>query len=231
MLVRNWMTPTVTTVDAKDAMQDAISLLKETGRTLFPVLSKGKLVGILSDGDLKTASPSKATTLDIHELVYLTSRILVEDIMTPAPICVGPDFTIEEAAEILLEKKIAGLPVTDDAGGLVGIITKSDIFRVLLSLSGQGKRGFQVAVRLPDEPGAIKAVRDAIHACGAKTASILSSAEEEDSPSRNVYFRIYAMKRDCLEPVLAAIRRVGTLLYVVDHRDGSRKIFSDAIET
>ena len=225
MLVRNWMTRNVVTVDAEDSMHDALAVLKESGHHLLPVMEDGRLVGILSDGDLKTASPSKATTLDIRELVYLTSRIRVRQLMSPAPVCVGPDATIEEAAEVLTEKRFQGLPVTDGDGMLVGIITKSDIFRVLLDLSGQGKRGLQIAVRLDDEIGPIKEVRDIINRHGSRTASILSSAEEIPGGKKTVYFRIYSVERKRLSALLDEIRNWGEILYVVDHRDGSREVF------
>ena len=113
MLVKNWMTKTVITVDVKDSMQDAINSLKEYDIPMLPVMKKGKLVGIVTDRDLKRASPSHTTTLEVHELLFLISEIKVRNIMTKDPITVPPDFTVEEAAELFFRKGISGAPVTE----------------------------------------------------------------------------------------------------------------------
>lgn len=98
MLVANWMSKDIITVDENDSMQHAIKLLKEHDIRMLPVTKKDKLVGIVTDRDLKRASASDATTLEIHELFYLLSRIKVKDIMTRNVITVPPDFTAEETA-------------------------------------------------------------------------------------------------------------------------------------
>ncbi|MDP3283500.1 MAG: CBS domain-containing protein, partial [Desulfobacterales bacterium] len=138
MLVKNWMSKNVITIDADDSMQHAIKLLKEHKINLLPVMKKGKLAGVITDRDLKKSSPSEATTLDMHELLYLLSKIKVADIMSKKLHTVPDDYTVEETAEILLEKRISGVPVVDGKGKPVGIITKNDIFRLLISLTGLG---------------------------------------------------------------------------------------------
>jgi acetoin utilization protein AcuB len=163
MLVKNWMSKNVVAIDVNDSMQLAIYTLKDNKIKLLPVISEGKLVGIVSDRDLKKASPSDATTLDMHELLYLISRIKISDLMIKNPITVSPDYTIEEAAQLLLEYKISGLPVLDTKDKLVGIITKSDIFRALIVITGLGKKGIQIGIRFKDIPGPIKEVRELIH--------------------------------------------------------------------
>ncbi|MGB8719584.1 MAG: CBS domain-containing protein, partial [Desulfobacterales bacterium] len=96
MLVKNWMSREVITVDANQSLQEAIRLTKENRINSLPVLDHGNLVGIISDRDLKEASASDATTLDVHELMFLVSKIKVRTVMTPNPITVPPDYTIEE---------------------------------------------------------------------------------------------------------------------------------------
>ena len=140
MLVKNWMSTGVITVEVSESMQEAIDLLKEHSIRRLPVVEMGKLVGIITDRDLKRASASDATTLDVHELHSLLSRIRIEEIMTRDPITVEPDFTVEETAEILLNSKISGVPVVDRQETLVGIITQDDLFRVLISLTGMPKK-------------------------------------------------------------------------------------------
>ena len=139
MLVSNWMSKNVITVDVEDSMQHALKLMKENGIRMLPVLKKGKLVGVVTDRDLKRASASDATTLDIHELLYLISKIKVGSIMSKNLVTVPQNFTVEETAQVLLDNKISGVPVVDQNGGLVGIITQTDLFRVLISLTGVGK--------------------------------------------------------------------------------------------
>lgn len=225
MLVKNWMSKEIVTVDADDSMQNAIYILQEQNIKMLPVMDGENLVGIITDRDLKKASPSDATTLDMHELLFLISKIKVRDLMKKPVYTARPDDTVEEAAALLLEKKISGLPVLDENNRLVGIITRSDIFRVLLSLSGLGKKGIQFAIRIKDMPGIIKEVRELIHEYGGRTASILSSSESAPDGYLNFYFRIYQIDRQRLPSLLDKIREKGTLLYMVDHRENKREIY------
>ncbi|MFH1984260.1 MAG: CBS and ACT domain-containing protein [Pseudomonadota bacterium] len=225
MLVRNWMSPTVITVDAEDTMDRALKIMRENKIRLLPVVSKGRLSGVLTDGDLKRASASDATTLDIHELLYLISRITVSRIMSKKPITVPSDFTIEETAEILLKEKISGVPVLGPDGDVVGVITQTDIFRALISLTGIGKRGIQFAFRITDRPGSIKALTDIIRAYGGRMASILSSYDGEPEGKRKVFLRVYGIDRNRLPQLLTELRVYGALRYMVDHASNQREIF------
>jgi len=140
MLVKNWMSKQVISVDVNNSMMDATKKLKEFNISMLPVMKRGELVGIITDRDLKKASASDATTLEIHELLYLITNIKVDTLMTRDPFTVAPDYTIGETAELLLEKKISGVPVVDKSGEVVGVITKTDIFRALISLTGLEKK-------------------------------------------------------------------------------------------
>ena len=129
--VRDWMTPNPITIDIKTTLPEAHKLMKECRIRRLPVVDHGKVVGILTQGDIREASPSDATSLSIFELNYLLAKLNVEKIMTRDPITITPGATIREAAQIMLEHKIGGLPVIENER-LVGIITESDIFRVLV---------------------------------------------------------------------------------------------------
>ena len=225
MVVKNWMSKEVVTVEADDSMQNAIYILQEQNIKKLPVMEKWQIAGIITDRDLKKASPSDATTLDMHELLFLISKIKVRDLMTKPVYTVQPDYTVEEAAAILLEKRISGLPVVEENNRLIGIITRSDLFRVIISLSGLGKKGIQFAIRIKDMPGTIKEVRELIHEYGARTASILSSSDNAPPGHLNFYFRIYRIDREKLPSLLADIKEKGTLLYMVDHRENKRTIY------
>jgi CBS domain-containing protein len=112
-------------------LPDALQLMKERGIRRLLIVEDGKLIGIVTRGDLRGAQPSEATSLSIFELHYLVGRITLRSIMTPHPISVTAATTIQAAADIMLQKKISGLPVLDGQR-LVGIITESDIFRMVV---------------------------------------------------------------------------------------------------
>ncbi len=225
MLVKNWMSKEVITVDVDDSMQKAIYILQEQNIKMLPVMEKGEIVGIITDRDLKKASPSDATTLDMHELLFLISKIKIRDLMKKSVYTVQPNCTVEEAAAILLEKKISGLPVVDENNRLLGTITRSDLFRVIISLTGLGKKGVQFAIRIKDMPGPIKEVRELIHEYGGRTASILSSWDNAPPDYMNIYFRVYQIDRQKLPSLLDKIKEKGKLLYMVDHREDKRTIY------
>jgi acetoin utilization protein AcuB len=219
------MSKTLVTVDENDSLQDAMRLLKDHGIKTLPVLKKGKLVGVITDRDLKEASASDATTLEVHELLYLVSKIKVRDIMTKKPITVPIDFTVEETAEILLKNKISGVPVVDPDGQVVGVITKGNLFQVLIALTGVGKRGIQFAFQLEDRPGSIKEVADVIRKYGGRMVSILSTYERAPKGFRRVYIRMFGVDRPKLTKLKEELRQSAALLYMVDHREGVREIY------
>jgi acetoin utilization protein AcuB len=219
------MATNVITIKADDTMDQALKIMRENKIRMLPVMKKGRLCGVLTDGDLKRASASDATTLDVHELLYLISRITVSQIMSKKPITVTSDFTIEETAEVLLKEKISGVPVIGEKDEVVGVITQTDIFRALISLTGIGKRGIQFAFRITDRPGSIKALTDVIRAYGGRMASILSSYDHEPEGKRKVYIRAYGIDRERLQSLLATLRTHGELRYLVDHAANRREIF------
>ena len=227
MLVKYWMTPDVITVAPGDTMKRAMDLIKKHQIHQMPVVKDGKLKGMLSDGDLKRASASDATTLDVHELIYLLDKIKVSDIMSKPAITVPFDYTIEEAAERLLKQRIAGMPVVAADGSLQGIITQSDIFQALVSLTGLQDRGLHIAIMQEDRPGSIMEVTNIVRELGGKMTSILTSYKRCSPGDRRVYFRVYAIDRKVTEQLVDRIGRIAQLLYIVDHRENNRQIFSE----
>ncbi|RJR21073.1 MAG: CBS domain-containing protein [Desulfobacteraceae bacterium] len=227
MLVRNWMSKAVITVDVNDSMQDAMKLLKEHNISMLPVMKRGKLAGVVTDRDLKRSSASDATTLEVHELLFLISKIKVKDIMTANPITVPMNFTVEETAEVLLDNKISGAPVVDDKGEVVGTITKNDLFRAMISLTGVGKRGIQFAFQVEDRPGSIKDLADIMRKFGGRMVSILSTYERVPQGYRKVYIRMYGVDRSKLGQLKTELKEKAALLYMVDHRENKREIYQE----
>jgi CBS domain-containing protein len=129
-LVRDWMTPNPITIQPKTTLPEAHRLMSESHIRRLPVVQNGRLVGIVTLGDVREASPSDATSLSIYEMHYLLAKLTVESIMTREPLTISPQASIRQAAQLMLEHKIGGIPVVEGER-LVGIITESDIFRVL----------------------------------------------------------------------------------------------------
>jgi len=225
MLVKNWMSKKVITIDENGSMQDAINLIKQNKINMLPVMKKDKLVGIVTDRDLKKASASDATTLDVHELLYLISKIKIKDIMSKKPLTVLFNFTIEETASLLLENNISGAPVVDNDKKIVGIITQADIFKVIISLTGIAKKGIHFGLKVKDLPGSIKEVADIIRNYGGRMASILTSYEKVQHGYRNVYIRAYGVDRSRFKILLSDLKVKADLLYYVDHTENKREIF------
>lgn len=230
MLVKNWMSRNVFTITPEDSMQDAVYLMREHKVRTLPVVKNDKVVGIVSETDIKRASASDATGLDVHEILYLISKIKIKDIMSKNPITVHEDLTVEETAEILMKERISGVPVLDNEGKILGIITRDDLFNVLISLSGLGKKGIQLAFQVEDRPGSIKELTDIIRKHEGRIASILSSAERAPEGYRIVYIRMYDISREVLPLLLAELRKKAKMIYLVDHRDNKREIVSDMRE-
>ena len=229
MLVTNWMSKNIITVDENDSMQDAMKLLKEHDIRMLPVMKKGKLVGIVTDRDLKKASASDATTLEVHELLYLLTRIKVKNIMTKEVVTVPPDFTVEETAQVLQKNRISGVPVVDGDGQIVGTITKTDLFRVLISLTGVGNGGIQFGLQVEDKPGSIKEVADIIRKFGGRLVSILSSYDLVPEGYRKVYIRMRSIERFELRKLIQELESAAGLLYMVDNTENNREIFAEKI--
>lgn len=225
MLVKDWMNKDCLTVDVDASLAETSRLMKEKKLIMLPVMEGGRVVGVVTDGDVKRASASDASTLDVHELLYLLNRIKIREIMTKAPMCVGPYDTVEETARLLLEKDISGAPVVDVSGELKGTITQRELFRVLISLTGVGKRGIQFAFLLDDRAGSIKEVADIIRSFGGRMVSILSSYERAPEGKRFAYIRMHSVDRDKLDGLRMELEKKARLLYMIDDSGHRREFY------
>ena len=150
------MTSEVISVSPKASLIDVKRLMSSNHIRRLPVVDKGKLVGIVTLGDVREASPSDATSLSVYELNFLLARLTVDQFMTRSVITVTPYTEIYATAELMLEHKIGGLPVVSN-GKLVGIVTESDIFRVLVK-EARSEQSADGATRVPVEvPGHLAA--------------------------------------------------------------------------
>lgn len=156
MLVRDRMTRTPVTATPDTPFDEALRLMRERRVRRLPIVERdGRVVGIVSEKDLLNAAPSPATTLSRYEINELLSRLRLRDLMTRQVITVTPDMPLEEAARIMADNKIGGLPVVDAQQQLVGIITETDIFRTMVEMLGARRPGLRLTLRVDDHRGAL----------------------------------------------------------------------------
>jgi len=225
MLVKDWMSKKVVTIDSGAPLQEAINLLMEHNISILPVMEDGKLVGIVTDRDIKRASPSDACLLDFQNIMYHVARKEIGSIMSKPPITVTLDHTIEETAELLLQNGISGAPVVGEDGSVKGVITKDDLFSALISLSGLSHRGVLFGFELEDRPGSIKEVTDVLRGAGGRLASIVSTYETAPEEFRYVYIRAFDLDPDSIASVQEEFRRRNVLLFKVDLSNNKREFF------
>ncbi len=174
MLVKEWMATKPIVVDENTSIMKATQIMKENNIRRIPVVRDRRLMGIISDRDIKEAAPSKATSLDVHELYYLLSEIKIKDIMTPDPITLKENDSVEKAAVIMLENRISGMPIVDDNNQVIGIITETDVFKVMVSITGAYRSPIQLAFDMEDRPGSLNKLLNAIREQGGRIVSVLT---------------------------------------------------------
>jgi len=214
MLVKEWMTKDPVVVDENTSIMKSTQLMKEHRIRRVPVVREGHIVGIVSDRDIKEAAPSRATSLDVHELYYLLSEVKVKDIMTPDPIVLKETDSVERAAIIMLENQISGLPVVDNEGVVVGIITQTDILKVMISVSGCYNSPIQFAVELEERTSALCELIGSIKKYGARIISMFTSTNNVPPGYWEVYIRIQDMPEDDLQRMKEILGGHYKILYV-----------------
>jgi acetoin utilization protein AcuB len=204
MLVRERMSKTPVTITSDFSVTDALRLMREKKVRRLPVLdSHGKLVGIVSDKDLLFASPSPVSSLSVWEMNYLLAKLKVDEVMTRRVITVSEDTPLEEAARIMADNKIGGLPVMRD-GKLVGIVTETDLFKIFLELLGARQPGVRVTALIPSAKGTLARLTNAIFSA---SGNIMAFSQSMDSSGTRweVTFKVQDVNRDAL---VEAIRPV-----------------------
>jgi len=225
MLIKEWMSKSVITIDNKDFLNDAIKLFKTRVISMLPVLKDGKLIGILTDGDVKKAMPSDATSLDKYEIMSLLDKVTIESVMSRPVVTIQVDHTVDEAAGIMLSNGISGMPVVSNDGKIEGIITKSDIFRCFVSFTGVSNNGQVFAFNLQDKPGIIKNLTDMIRNGGGRLCSIMTSYDDIEEGFRKVFFHTFDIDPSSFDGLVERFHGTGELTYVADLSRGFRKIF------
>lgn len=208
MFVGSRMKHPVITIGPKTSLDEALSLMnKEHIRRLPVVDQSGSLIGIVTELDLLKASPSAATSLSVWEIKSLLSTYPVEKIMTTEVYTVTEDMPLEEAARIMSDHKIGGMPVVRGES-VVGIITETDIFKAFLEVFGAREAGLRLTVEMGKEAGLLAKLTKAIFEMGGNIIS-LGSFLGADSKTTEVVLRIAGVEeKDLLKAVKPFVNRV-----------------------
>jgi acetoin utilization protein AcuB len=207
MLVGERMSYPIIPVPIDMPINEALSLMKREHIRRAPVIKDGTLVGIVATEDLLNASPSPATSLSIWEMNYLLSKITVKDVMTKNVLTVTENTPIEEAARIMADNKIGGLPVMRDQQ-VVGIITETDLFKIFLELMGARESGVRVTVLMNNVPGELAKLTQSISSLGGNFIAF-GQFMGDDPSNRMVTFKVAGMDSEQLkkqiEPLVSEI--------------------------
>jgi len=216
MLVRERMSHPVITVQPETPIMEAHELMQKDHIRRLPVIDKRKrLVGIVSEKDLLHAEPSDATSLDVWEMPYLVSKITVKEVMTRDVITISEDTPLEEAARIMADNKIGGLPVLRDTR-VVGIITETDLFMIFLEMLGARERGIRLTVLVPNSPEGLVQLAKAIFDIGGNILS-LGTFLGESCDNREVTMKVADVStqvlKEAIEPFVERIVDIHEMLH------------------
>jgi acetoin utilization protein AcuB len=201
MLVRERMSRHPITVRPDTSLFDALRLMREEHVRRLPVLNKdGKLVGIVLEKDLLYASPSPATSLSVYEMNYLTAKVKVSELMTRNVITVDEDTPLEEAARIMADNDVGGLPVMRGAQ-LIGMITESDLFKIFLELLGARTWGLRVTVKMGDRKGVLARLTGDLSAQGANIVA-LGTFWGDDPTNRELTFKVQGISQEEMKAIV-----------------------------
>lgn len=212
MLVREWMSRQPVTITTDTSITEALRVMRQKQVRRLPVLDEaGNMVGIVSESDLLYASPSPVTSLSIYEMHDLLTRLKVSELMAQDVITISADTPLEEAARIMADSKIGGLPVVED-GRLVGIITETDIFKVFLEMLGARESGLRITLEHPERKGEMARITSTIAELGGNILA-LGSVMTDDPTTSIVTFKVEDVSSEELQ---AAMRDLG--LNILDIR-------------
>jgi acetoin utilization protein AcuB len=198
MLVKDRMTKDLHTIPPDMAVAEALSFMRQHDVRRLPVVNKkGRLVGIVAEKDLLYASPSPATSLSVYEVGYLLSKLKVSEIMAKDVTTVDPDAPLEEAARIMADRGVGGLPVVKGRE-LVGIITETDIFKTILEMLGARDPGIRLTMTVRDEPGALSRITGTIAELQGDIIALGTFYAQEACEEGLLMLKVRGVERDTL---------------------------------
>lgn len=199
MLVKDRMTSDPVTITPDVPFPEAFRIIRERNIRHLPVVDgKGKLIGVIAQTDLLHASPSSASSLSIYEMNYLLANLSIRELMSSPPVTVPEDAPLEEAARVMVEKKIGCLPAMRD-GDLVGMITETDIFEAFVEVLGGMEASLRVTLRVRDVQGELARLAGIITRLGGNICSVARFKAEEPEHCY-ITFRLEGVEEDALIP-------------------------------
>ena len=217
MLVRDQMTRNPVTVTSDVSVAEGLALMREKKiRRLLVDDGQGRLLGIVSEKDLLYASPSPTTSLSVYEIPYLLSKLTLGKVMTRKILSVAEDSPLEEAALIMADRKIGGLPVLKD-GRIVGIITETDIFRTFLKLLGGREKGVRVTAMIPGVKGTFAKLTGAVSEAGGDIVGfgVAENTGPTGAASWELALKVQGVAKDKLAAALKPV-----VIEILDIREG-----------
>ncbi len=157
MAVKDFMTRKVVYISPDTTIAHAADMMREQTLHRLPVIENDKLVGLVTEGTIAEASPSKATSLSIYEMNYLLNKTKVKDVMIHDVITVSRYASLEDATYLMLKNKVGILPVVDNEQ-VYGVITDRDIFKAFLEVSGYGEEGVRMRFVTENEVGVLERI-------------------------------------------------------------------------
>jgi len=195
------MSHPVITVNPKMPITEALNLLRTEHIRRAPVIKDGKMVGIISEKDLLNAAPSSASSLSVWEVNYLISKVTVAEVMSKKVFSVSEDTPIEEAARVMADNKIGGLPVTRD-DEVVGMITETNLFKVFLELMGAREPGVRVTATIPEQRGQLARLTQAIAEAGGNFIAFGQFAGVSPN-TRLLTFKVEGLDQEALKKLIS----------------------------
>jgi len=206
MYVRDRMTADPITVTGQTTIVQALQLMRDNRIRRLPVVDNGKLIGIVTDRDLSEVSPSPATSLSIFELNYLLAKTKIADILpkNKTVFTISPDALLEEAALLMRDNKVSGIPVVSEKNELVGIITETNIFDAFMEIMGIRQEGFRISMPLQsDRPGVLAEITSAITACDGNITHITTYGVS------GLCHLVLRINRGDIDRITAALKKLG----------------------
>ena len=200
MFVGERMSHPVISLTPDVPIHDALVMFKKEHIRRAPVMKDGKLVGIVSERDLLNASPSPVTSLSVWEMNYLISKVTVKQVMSKKVKTIDINTPIEEAARIMADSKLGGLPVVR-SGQVVGMITETDLFKIFLELMGARTKGIRITAEIDDTPGTLAKITKAIAEAGGDFISF-GQFSGNDPSTKVLTFKVSGLKKDAIKKVL-----------------------------
>ncbi|MBQ1420604.1 MAG: CBS domain-containing protein [Desulfovibrio sp.] len=178
MLIQDWMSTNIVSIAPSASLLKCVALLKEKGLRRLPVVNRdNNVVGLISTTDIKQFQPTRSTGMEYLEAIDMLDEMKVRDIMTKPPVTIGVNSTVEDAAVFMIRKRVSTLPVVDEDGKLIGMLTEWDVFQAMVNAIGVDQPCLQLSFAVPNEPGSLARLLALVKKYGMSVITVLSKID------------------------------------------------------